>query len=76
MASGQGSHWLIKSPTFLSVCNLPPLRYIAAKPECSAELEDYFDINRLSLNVQKCKFMLIGSHQSITKMADSKFIYQ
>ena len=53
----------------------------AAKPECSAELESnvnsdlckvkqYLDINRLSLNVQKCEFMLIGTHQSIAKMAD------
>ena len=53
----------------------------AAKPECSAELEfdinsdlckfkQYFYINRFSLNVQKCEFMLIGTHQSIVKMAD------
>ena len=45
----------------------------AAKPECSAELKSnvnsdiykvkqYFDINRLSLNVHKCEFMLIGTH--------------
>ena len=50
-----------------------------AKPECSAELESnvnidlcklkqYFDINRLSLNVHKCEFMLI-TLQSISKMA-------
>ena len=53
----------------------------AAKSECSAELESsvnsdlcklkqYFYINRLSLNVQKCEIMLIGTHQSIAKMAD------
>ena len=52
----------------------------AAKPECSAELESnvnsdlckvkqYFYINILSLNVQKCEFMLIGTYQSIVKMA-------
>ena len=51
----------------------------AAKPECSAELESnvnsdpcrvkqHFDINRLSVNVQKCEFMLIGTNQSIAKM--------
>ena len=53
----------------------------AAKPVCSAQLESninsdlckvkqYFDINKLSINVQKCQFMLIGTHQSIAKMAD------
>ena len=53
----------------------------AVKSEYSAELESsvnsdlcrlkpYFDINRLSLNAQKCEFMLIGTHQSIAKMAD------
>ena len=53
----------------------------AAKPECSAELESnvnsdpcrvkqYFDINILSANVQKCEFMLIGTNQSIAKMDD------
>ena len=53
----------------------------AAKPECSAELESnvhsdlckvkqYFYINRLSLNVLKCEFMLIGTHPLIAKMAD------
>ena len=53
----------------------------AAKPEYSSELESnvnidlckvkqYFDINRLSVNVQKCECLLIGIHQSIAKMAD------
>ena len=53
----------------------------AAKPVCSSELESnvnidlckvkqYFYINRLSLNVQKCEFLLIGIHHSIVKMAD------
>ena len=53
----------------------------ATKPECSAELESnvnsdpcrvkqYFDINRLSVNVEKCEFMLIGTNQSIAKMDD------
>ena len=45
----------------------------SAKPECSPELESnvnidlcrvkqYCDINILSLNVQKCEFILIGTH--------------
>ena len=28
----------------------------------------YIDINRLSLNVHKCEFVLIGTHQSVAKM--------
>ena len=57
----------------------------AAKPECSVELESnvnsdlckviqYLNINRLSLNVHKCEFFLIGTHQSIAKMADVKIL--
>ena len=53
----------------------------AAKSECSAELasnvnsdlnkvKQYFDISMLSRNVQKCKFMIIVTHQFIVKMAD------
>ena len=52
-----------------------------AKPKWSAELEfnvnsdlckvkQYFDINILSLIVQKWEIMQIGTHQSIVKMAD------
>jgi hypothetical protein len=32
------------------------------------KMKDYFDYNKLSLNVPKCEFMLIGTHQSLTKM--------
>ena len=28
----------------------------------------YIDINRLSLNVHKCEFVLIGTHQSVANM--------
>ncbi len=51
----------------------------ASKPDCPEELEnnlnsdlckisEYFNINRLSLNVPKCEFMLIGTYQSRAKM--------
>ncbi len=53
----------------------------ASKPDCPEELEnnlnsdlckisEYFNINRLSLNVPKCEFMLIGTYQSLAKMPE------
>ncbi len=33
-------------------------------------LKKYFDVNRLSINVAKCVFILIGTHQAIQKMLD------
>ncbi len=33
-------------------------------------LKKYFDVNRLSINVAKCVFMLIGTHQALQKMLD------
>ncbi len=34
------------------------------------KISEYFNINRLSLNVPKCEFMLIGRYQSLTKMPE------
>ncbi len=34
------------------------------------KLKDYLNYNRLSLNIQKCEFMLIGTFQSLSKMPD------
>ncbi len=53
----------------------------ASKPDCPEEREnninsnlckisEYFNINRLSLNVPKCEFMLIGTYQSLAKMPE------
>ncbi len=53
----------------------------ASKPDCSEELEnylnsdlckisEYFNINRLSLNVPKCEFMLTGMYQSLAKLPE------
>ncbi len=53
----------------------------ASKPDCPEKLEsnlnsnlckisEYFNINRLSLNVPKCEFMLIGMYQSLAKMLE------
>ncbi len=53
----------------------------ASKPDCPEELEnnlnsdlskmsEYFNINKLSLNVPKCEFMLIGIYQSLAKMPE------
>lgn len=53
----------------------------AAKPDQVIELEtnlnsdlnrfkSYFDVNRLSLNVPKCEFMLIGTHQALSKVTN------
>ncbi len=36
----------------------------------SAKIIEYFNINRLSLNVPKCEFMLIGTYQSLAKMPE------
>ncbi len=33
-------------------------------------LKKYFDVNRLSINVSKCVFMLISTHQALQKMLD------
>ncbi len=52
-----------------------------SKPDCPEELEnnlnsdlckisEYFNITRLSLNVPKCEFMLIGTYQSLAKMPE------
>ncbi len=52
----------------------------ATKPEDYKELEttinndlyrvkEYLDANKLSLNVAKCKFMLVGIYQSLAKVA-------
>ncbi len=53
----------------------------ASKPDCPEELEnnvnsdlckisEYFNINRFSLNVPKCEFILIGTYQSLAKMPE------
>ncbi len=53
----------------------------ASKPDCPEELEnnlnrylckinEYFNINRLSLNVPKCEFMLIRTYQTLAKMQE------
>ncbi len=53
----------------------------AEKPECHEDLQnklkadlnkikDYLNYNRLSLNIPKCEFMLIGTFQSLVKMPD------
>ncbi len=53
----------------------------ASKPEDYKELEstinsdhnrvkEYFDTNKLSLNVPKCAFMLVGTYQSLAKVPD------
>ncbi len=52
-----------------------------SKPDYPEELEnnlnsdlckisEYFNINRLSLNVPKCEFMLIGTYQSLAIMPE------
>ncbi len=52
-----------------------------SKPEDYKELEstinndlykvkEYFDTNKLSLNVPKCVFMLVGTYQSFDKVTD------
>ncbi len=33
-------------------------------------LKKYVDVNRLSINIAKCVFMLIGKHQALQKMLD------
>ncbi len=51
----------------------------ASKPEDYKELEttnnndlysikEYFDTNKLSFNVPKCEFMLVGTYQSLAKV--------
>ncbi len=53
----------------------------ASKPEDYKELEstisndlykvkEYFDTNKLSLNVPKCEFMIVGTYQSLAKVPD------
>ncbi len=53
----------------------------ASKPEDYKELEttinndfyrvkEYFDTNKLSINVSKCEFMLAGTYQSLAKVPD------
>ncbi len=53
----------------------------ASKPEDYKQLEstinndlykvkEYFDTNKLSLNVPKCEFMLVGTYQSLAKVPD------
>ncbi len=53
----------------------------ASKPEDYKELEstinndlykvkEYFDTNKLSLNVPNCEFMLVGTYQSLAKVLD------
>ncbi len=53
----------------------------ADNPECHEDLqnnlnadfhkiEDSLNFDRLSLNISKCKFILIGTFQSLTKMPD------
>ncbi len=53
----------------------------AFKPDCPEELQnnlnsdickisEYFNINRLSLNVPKYEFTLIGTYQSLAKMSE------
>ncbi len=53
----------------------------ASKPEYYKELEttisndlhrvkEYFDTNKLSLNVPKCEFMIVGTYQSLAKVPD------
>ncbi len=33
-------------------------------------LKEYFVINKLSLNIQKCKFLTVGSQQCLAKFKD------
>ncbi len=58
----------------------------ASTPRCPEELEnnfnsdlckisEYFNINRLSLNVPKFEFMLIGTYQSLAKMPPEMSIH-
>ncbi len=53
----------------------------ASKPEDYKEVEttinndlyrvkEYFDTNKLSLNIPKCEFMLVGTYQSLAKVPD------
>ncbi len=53
----------------------------AEKPECQEDLQNklnadldkikgYLNYNRLSLNISKCEFMLIGTFQSFARMPD------
>ncbi len=55
--------------------------YTASKPEDYKELEstinndlykvkEYFDTNKLSFNVPKCEFMLVGTYQSLAIIPD------
>ncbi len=34
-------------------------------------LKEYFVINKLSLNIQKCEFLTVGTHQRLTKFNDA-----
>ncbi len=34
------------------------------------KVKEYFDTNKLSLNVPKCEFMLVGTYQSLAKVHD------
>ncbi len=34
------------------------------------KVKEYFDTNKLSLNVPKCEFMLVGTYQSLAKFPD------
>ncbi len=54
---------------------------LAWKPEDYTDLEttinndlyrvkEYFDTNKLSLNVAKCEFMQVGTYQSLAKVPD------
>ncbi len=36
----------------------------------TASIMTYFDVNRLSINVAKCVFMLIGTYQALQQMLD------
>jgi hypothetical protein len=50
-------------------CSLKnPIELQISLNEDLSRLKTYFDVNRLSLNIKKCEFMLIGTYQLIRKM--------
>ncbi len=38
------------------------------------KVKEYFDTNKLSLNVPKCEILLVGSYQSLAKVPDIRIL--
>ncbi len=51
-----------------------PINHVELETKINSDLHklsDYFDENRLSINVPKCDYMQIGTHQSLNKMSET-----